>query len=102
KITNYLLITAAVCLHNFIKTEEATESPQNRFFCPPGFADCGYEDNGARRREGLSEGLVPMQRRSVAAQDRLLKQRRETLADYFVGCGAVGWQNDHVDMNSDF
>jgi hypothetical protein len=80
------LILAAICLHNFIKTDEDSLSPQARKYCPTNFVD--YEDSsgnlrlGQWREKAQQNFFFRIGRTGANAYRQVVKELRDTLATY--------------------
>ncbi|XP_050505859.1 uncharacterized protein LOC126884104 [Diabrotica virgifera virgifera] len=89
------IVKACVVLHNFcmLKTHGTTETTH---YCPPGYVDCGDEENAVWRRE-IDEPLQSVGRVSANNASRVNIESRNTMTDYFVSPqGEVPWQLERV------
>lgn len=94
-----LYVKATVVLHNFLQKAEQNIAPEERQYCPPGFAD-GDEDNGKWRKIIESEGgsaLTPITRMGSNNHTRSAAEIRDKFSEYFVSrVGAVSWQEAKI------
>lgn len=87
------IIKATVCLHNYIKTEEANVSPNNRKYCNEAFEDREMQNGevnlGAWRQDVSRNSSLRRLGARNAGQEAIAF--RNYLKQYFVGIGSVNW-----------
>lgn len=90
------IVLATVCLHNFIKKEEAKQSPAEHMYCPPNFVDSNDAEDGHWRSEVVS-GMKDLGRVGANRATQESYNLRDTLASYFTSAaGEVPWQNEYL------
>ncbi len=89
------IIKAAVCLHNYVKTEDDSLNLANRKYCSVGYADSEDEDgvlNPGEWRSSTNSGLNNVGQTAFNMYSREAANIRERFSYYFNNNGAVPWQ----------
>ena len=93
------IVSAIICLHNFLKTKDEDENPPTILYAPPAFVDRdqggGVVNRGLNRQIdcGALQNMPPARIENVQSALDV----RNTLKNYFLTAeGQVPWQYEYI------